>query len=341
MRTPHQPCPPSAPPLTPTLALRRLPRAPKGYTAVDVVTADAGGGLPLQRIRERYTQKNLPVLLRPSPDAGCHRRGGASSNRLPAAQQQRVLAHEVSVRVNSIRRPYLSAQVFGGSADETSGDFYPTTTLPWGDFLAAGRSGGGPAVCAQGCYAARVSLADELPELGGLLPAADAHPLAITVGEPYPGAPVGYAGHGRGEATPIHFDEEENWLFVLRGHKRVVLYEPHTATDGRLPRHPVYRTTSEVPPHSEGEREVVEAEWPGLAGARPLYVNVSRGEALYIPAFWWHGIAAFADPEPEDGEECAGSVLGAGLEGLERVVPAAMSVAYWAKPPDGKFKTKS
>ena len=62
------------------------------------------------------------------------------------------------------------------------------------------------------CYAARLSVTADLPELLELLglPLPTLHPMASTVGEPYPDAPVLYASQGRSESTPIHFDEEEN-----------------------------------------------------------------------------------------------------------------------------------
>ena len=73
-----------------------------------------------------------------------------------------------------------------------------------------------------------------------------------------------------------------------------MLYEPHEASRGFLPRHDVYRTTSIVPPHTLEDRAVVEEAFPALKSSRPLYLNVSAGECLYIPAFWWHGLIATA-----------------------------------------------
>lgn len=367
--------------LHPEAARVVLLRVPKNFT-IEVLTAGSDGGFPLARIRERYTRRNLPVVLRPlrractgsssaSSRASSTASGGAGST---AATIAKLTTRTIPVRVRPQHAQAgvvpLSALVFGSAENDADG-FYQSEVVPWSIFVAdkplipavggaaTAMSALGEADCA--CYAARVSVADDVPELRSLLrlPRSNAHPLASTVGDPYPPAPVIYASHGRGESTPIHFDEEENWLYILRGRKHVVLYEPHAATHGHLPRDEVYRTTSTVPPHTAEERTAVEVAFPSLRRAKPVYLTLDAGEALYIPAFWWHGLIAVASGGSAGGgasgtaratgeDACPGSVLHAASEasgvGLSvaamAVGPAVMSVAYWSEPSQGKFRSR-
>jgi hypothetical protein len=296
------------PELEPEHARVVLPRMPRDFR-VGVIRAASDGTLPLATISERYTRRNLPVVLRPHEGYR-----GASGTCTASADDvvAKLLRRRIPLRVQPARArdtdgTQLTAQVFGSPPAQPAvdGEFYPSRTGSWAAFLAdstslsveAGGNEQSESETGCACYAARVSILRALPEFQTLLqlPLASEHPLADTVGEPYPDSPTLYASHGRGESTPIHFDEEENWLFVLRGVKMVVLYEPHAATRGQLPRHEVYRTTSPVPPHTPEERTQVEQAFPSLRGGNPLYLNVTAGEALYIPAFWWHGLIAIAD----------------------------------------------
>jgi hypothetical protein len=151
-------------------------------------------------------------------------------------------------------------------------------------------------------------------------------------------------------------------LYVIAGMKQVVLYEPHESSRGSLPRHRVYRTTSTVPPHTPEERTKLEEAFPSLKDSRPMYLNISAGDALYIPAFWWHGLIAVASQPNGMSASDSGSILhcnqsDAGgpcstvpMDKAAAVAAAAaaaavsapvMSVAYWAQPHEGKFKAVS
>jgi hypothetical protein len=137
-------------------------------------------------------------------------------------------------------------------------------------------------------------------------------------------------------------------LYVIAGTKQVVLYEPHESSRGSLPRHPVYRTTSTVPPHTPEERAQLEQAFPTLKASTPIYIKVSAGDALYIPAFWWHGLIATASQS--DGISTSGSGSMLHCKQIDTGRPAStsaeaaavsapvMSVAYWAQPCEGKFK---
>ena len=348
--------------MQPEAARVALPRVPSNFT-IEVLTAGNDGRFPVGMIRERFTQRNLPVVLRPQRRAcgsssGSASGGGGGSTGSASATLNRLSARKIEVRVAPQHAMAgavpLSALVFGSAERAASEGFYQSALQAWRDFVADTPLPGFPHETGCACYAARVSVVDDAPELGSLfqLPTT-AHPLSATVGDPVTYAPVVYASHGRGESTPIHFDEEENWLYVLRGTKRVVLYEPHAATHGHLPRHEVYRSTSTVPPHTVEERAAVENAWPSLRGARPVYLTLEAGDALYIPAFWWHGLIAVASGVSAAGDDtCAGSVLhgaGAAASAADLAAadlaaaavaagPAVVSVAYWSEPSVGKFR---
>eukprot|EP01043_Picozoa_sp_COSAG02_P006957 COSAG02_NODE_204_length_29210_cov_36.596579_5_plen_283_part_00 len=181
-----------------------LPRMPTDFS-IDIIHAECDGLLPLATITARYTRRNLPVVLRPHSQSAMQRK--ITQIREDADAAAEVLRRKIRKRVQPSQAraagAMLTAQVFGGAPPQSmsDGEFYPTLLTSWGDFLRESQG-----------YAARLSVAAELPELLELLqlPSANEHPLASTVGEAYPDAPVLYASHGRSESTPIHYDEEEN-----------------------------------------------------------------------------------------------------------------------------------
>ncbi len=203
-----------------------LPRMPTNFS-IDIIHPERDGTLPLATITERYTRRNLPVLLRPHDAAQT-----AMQRQLAQIPEDAdaVVADALRRRIRTRVQPSqaraagstLTARVFGGAPPQSNpdGEFYPTLLTSWGDFLSrdsqdhetAATSANGQDVAGHSYYAARLSVAADLPELLELLrlPSAGEHPLASTVGDAYPDAPVLYASHGRAESTPIHFDEEEN-----------------------------------------------------------------------------------------------------------------------------------
>ena len=182
-----------------------LPRMPTNFS-IDIIHTKCDGMLPLATITERYTRRNLPVVLRPYSQSAMQRKFTQIREDADNASVE-VLRRKIRTRVQPSQAraagATLTARVFGGAPlqSKSGGEFYPTLLTSWGEFLRESQG-----------YAARVSVAAELPELLELLqlPSASEHPLASTVGEAYPDAPVLYASHGRSESTPIHFDEEEN-----------------------------------------------------------------------------------------------------------------------------------
>lgn len=449
------------PPLEPESERVKLPHMPTNFS-ISVVHAGCDGTLPLATIAA-FVEQNVPVLLRPhcadnardnvqtsapQPFAESRTAGFNSDAAVVALLNRTIQTRVRPSRARAAGSP-LTALVFGGvpRKPNSDGEFYPSLQTSWREFLrdtqnheAAALNGEDQGVTGCACYAARLSIPNDLPEMDTLLrlPSASEHPLASTVGEPYPDGPVLYASHGRAESTPIHFDAEENcalldptstqltrssqpalqrtlemqfnkfevpgtarnlagsldsclyapWLlltllttrhaglYVIAGNKQVVLYEPHESSRGRLPRHDIYRTTSTVPPHTPAERDQVEQSFPSLRGSRPLYLTVSAGDALYLPAFWWHGLIAVAS-QPDSGtpdtvmrsatfaaaagkntnggcgsvlhslgycnqldaEEPQSSSPTARVHSKATAVSApVMSISYWAQPRAGKFK---
>ena len=98
---------------------------------------------------------------------------------------------------------------------------------------------------------------------------------------------------GPGDHTePLHFDTDDGTMIVLKGSKKVSLFPPW-ATPGLYPfpllTAPIWPWFSQVdidsPDHSR---------FPRLAAVLPERIDVvlREGELLFIPAHWWHQVAA-------------------------------------------------
>jgi Cupin-like domain len=87
--------------------------------------------------------------------------------------------------------------------------------------------------------------------------------------------------------SPLHFDQARNLLCQVVGRKRIALFSPDDFEN-------LYASPpgGAVPPHlSQVNIEAPDlARFPRLAHARRIDVTIEPGEALYIPAFWWHQV---------------------------------------------------
>jgi lysine-specific demethylase 8/hypoxia-inducible factor 1-alpha inhibitor (HIF hydroxylase) len=102
---------------------------------------------------------------------------------------------------------------------------------------------------------------------------------------------LGPAGH----TEPLHFDSHDGTLIQLRGTKRVSLFPPHVSSElypfavfgGGLPPW-VSRVYIDRPDFNT---------YPRLAEAlqHRHVVDLAEGEVLFIPAGWWHEVAALGD----------------------------------------------
>jgi len=182
--------------------------------------------------------------------------------------------------------------------------------VPFGVLVAA--LAGRPPVGLPG----RLFLAQE--PLGGGGPGTSLAPLGAAAAPPAWESEVRRrALRGRGEATPTgptqttpppdhtnlwccvgparggpHFDAHDNVLGVLRGRKRVALAPPDWAgPPGEPPLPPAWT----VAPHRMAAGAAGQF-WPPspdlnpLQSTAPLFAEVGPGEALCIPAGWWHAV---------------------------------------------------
>ena len=87
-----------------------------------------------------------------------------------------------------------------------------------------------------------------------------------------------------GLATPLHQDLQENLYTTIKGRKRITLFAPSA------PVYP-YSRFSKLPNFSQVDLGYPDyRRFPRLAKAQPYSAELSAGEILYIPSFWWHYI---------------------------------------------------
>ena len=88
-------------------------------------------------------------------------------------------------------------------------------------------------------------------------------------------------------ATPLHFDEVNNLLCVLHGTKRVVMFRPSDVVN-------LYPASVFARQHAIASRINLLApdmkRFPRAVRAIPREVVVESGNALLIPACWWHQV---------------------------------------------------
>ena len=134
-----------------------------------------------------------------------------------------------------------------------------------------------------------------------------------------------WVGDGRATTT-MHSDPFENVYFVLKGVKRFVLVPPYygghlyedDVPNGYWPEDeldkgegavPSVMRTAEKGDGTEGETPTTRwvggdvecpedvARLPNLAKAKYLVVEVNEGEALYLPAMWYHKVTSVGERE--------------------------------------------
>lgn len=101
---------------------------------------------------------------------------------------------------------------------------------------------------------------------------------------------LGPANH----TEPLHFDLSEGTLVQLKGSKRVSLFSPR-ATRGLYPFPLLEESVWPFPWFAQVDIESPDLKrFPRLAKAltKRMDVVLREGEALFIPAYWWHQVAA-------------------------------------------------
>ena len=106
-----------------------------------------------------------------------------------------------------------------------------------------------------------------------------------------------YIGGGR-QATPLHFDDAENFLHVIAGTKEVYLYPPGLSEKLSPSPDPGRQLVySELDAHGildgilddRGASSASETSVDAIRH-RGTMVRLSPGETLYLPCCWWHAV---------------------------------------------------
>lgn len=82
--------------------------------------------------------------------------------------------------------------------------------------------------------------------------------------------------------TSLHQDLFENLYVMVKGKKTIILFEPSA---------PVYPNSrfSKLPNHAQVDPLKPDyTRFPALKNAQPYLVELSAGETLFLPSFWWH-----------------------------------------------------
>jgi hypothetical protein len=90
---------------------------------------------------------------------------------------------------------------------------------------------------------------------------------------------------GPGPITPLHYDPVETLHWLIRGHKRFLLFPPGT---GRYYPHPARSTAPFISRVDPDHLDAVRFPRFRAETGRPLVLEA--GEVLYLPSFWWHQV---------------------------------------------------
>ncbi|MCG3167491.1 MAG: hypothetical protein POELPBGB_03283 [Bacteroidia bacterium] len=85
-----------------------------------------------------------------------------------------------------------------------------------------------------------------------------------------------------GTTTWLHQDLFENLYTMVKGKKRIILFDPWDTV------YPQSRF-SKLPNHARPDAENIDYEkFPRMKNAQPYIVDLKAGETLYLPSLWWH-----------------------------------------------------
>jgi hypothetical protein len=91
----------------------------------------------------------------------------------------------------------------------------------------------------------------------------------------------------KGAGLKLHRDLVDNFLYQVKGAKRIDLYAPSESRwlyPAAIGGNPLYEPSRVDPEQVDAER------FPDFARARHLTVHLAAGEMLYLPAGWWHRV---------------------------------------------------
>lgn len=128
-------------------------------------------------------------------------------------------------------------------------------------------------------YMGGISLAGELPELAG-----DVSLPRFVQGSEKP-FPYLWLGAG-GSTTQLHFDINNNFHALIRGHKEFILFPPDQSrflypTSVFNSRRHFSQVRLEDPDYTR---------FPNLRKAKGCQVRLKRGDMLFLPSLWWHEV---------------------------------------------------
>lgn len=136
--------------------------------------------------------------------------------------------------------------------------------------------------------------------IGGTVPGETLRPsmdtLALRTGlKPIPANDINLWLGPSGHREPLHFDPGDSSLVMLRGAKTVALFPPSQSENlypSPMSKGPIPFWVAQV----DIEHPELDV-FPRLDTAlrHRIDVTVEQGEILYIPAFWWHEVAALGD----------------------------------------------
>lgn len=151
-------------------------------------------------------------------------------------------------------------------------------------------------------YAARVELTGQLPPLAADCPSLAEHPLASCCGKATSCGAIAYFGGGA-QATPLHFDDGENFFHVLHGAKIIWIAPPgesgSLSPSGAGARSTIYSALDAHAVLNQLEEHGPEHPMPctgAVAGLvdvlkhRSVRVELRAGDMLYLPIGWWHAV---------------------------------------------------
>ncbi len=86
----------------------------------------------------------------------------------------------------------------------------------------------------------------------------------------------------KGTITETHQDLFENLYTVVKGSKRIYLFEPKDSIypNSRFSKLPNFARTDPENPDYEN--------YPKMRNAQPYVVDLKAGETLFLPSLWWH-----------------------------------------------------
>ena len=85
----------------------------------------------------------------------------------------------------------------------------------------------------------------------------------------------------KGVLSPLHQDLPENLYSMVKGKKRIILFNPNS---------PVYPSRlSKLPNHSYVDPFKPDfIKFPEFEKAKPIEIELVAGETIYLPSLWWH-----------------------------------------------------